>query len=238
MINRIKITLSNPGDNELPVNYHTKFIGAVSSLFTYGKYHGLKNKPYSVSDLQGVYAMNGFLMKSIHSENVFFYITTGDLFFLKEFLSNIIETKDKFNLYGCKIIAIESKEVVLNEKYDIVRTISPVLLKDEEGVFKKRWKYTLRNEIEWITLLNQDAKRKLKAYGCTTDNFKIELVRKIGNDKNVMIHNTFNPTSLAILKITGDYFQRQAIFSYGLGGNTGIGFGALELKKLYEVPID
>lgn len=234
MLKRFKITISTPVKDSFPVEYRTKFIGAVSSLMPYEQYHGKGSKPYSVSDLQGVYVQDGHLGKSSKSDGVYFYVTSSDTMFVREFVKNFDSVKGKFNLYGSVIEKMESEDIFLNDIYDIVRTISPVLLRDNEGKFKKGWKYTLKDEKEWLTLLNDNAKRKIASQGYPTDGFKIELVRKIGNDKSIFIHETFNPTSMAILKVRGDYFQRELLFSFGLGGNTGIGFGALELKKLYD----
>lgn len=99
-----------------------------------------------------------------------------------------------------------------------------LLLKTKEGV-----KITVKDP-QWITLLTEQCKKKLKHKNIEDPDFKIQIFHGEGaREKRCYVGDVLNICSMVRLKIYGKPQTRKTLYNMGLGNSTGCGFGFIKL---------
>lgn len=216
----IKIIFTNPEKNVIPVRNQKELNSYIHKCIGINnKYHDAFSN-YSISSIQGGKIING---KELSFENSAPYIvvTSQDMNFLNTLIGGV--QKDKFTFFNMHFKNIEVSDFYLNEYCDTVMTISPIIVK------KNGYKITFKHP-EWVNILTEQLKSKLKHIGIEDDTLKIE-IRNINKAKEKMIWvgDVFNPCSYLSMKVYGKKKSRLAIYNMGFGGSTGSGFGTIKL---------
>ena len=185
------------------------------------KYHD-KFSPYAISSLFGGIIKNG---KMTYPNGAYFYISTID----EEFIEKIImKTIDGVEMLDMKLESILFEEFKLHNDYDIIRTISPILLQDKN-------KNITYQDDNFIEVLTHKSKLKLLHNGFTQkqiDTLKIEPFHfEKARLKFPKVHKVVNKSSQVMLVVKGDKDIRKALYEFGLGKSTGSGFGSIEIMR-------
>jgi len=153
-----------------------------------------------------------------------------------DFLSTIIgglNNNKKFE-WGMEFSHIDFVPKENYIEYNYFHTISPILFKDENGLY-----VTIENP-EFNNVLTEKTKKKLLHYVSESElvDFKIEKTDS-GFEKvrRLYIHGNLNHASLCNLKITCNKKVADLLFNLGLGKSTGSGFGCIcktENIRLYK----
>ena len=150
-------------------------------------------------------------------------MTSGDLSFIERFVCGIEEEIDKGDkvFFGRRILRYETEVFRVGEYFDVIKTISPVLIK------QKTKKYLSKDE-GWKDILLEKCLKKLEKEGIVDDTFGIEF----GNpdnikDKSVLVHNSYSPCISFVCMVKGKPLTRKCLYELGLGGSTGNGFGSV-----------
>lgn len=189
-----------------------------------------KNNPYhnafsnySVSFLRG-----GKLTPKglIYPDGGKVYISSPDDAFIDTILINIIHSKN-VKLRDMRLNSYDVSDIKINKKYDIIETLSPILLKKGED------RITF-NDDTFITLLQQQCVAKLSKNGLTQNDLKGFTIKPFHFEnakiKLPKIKNVVNPSSHVMLVIEGTTKARKMIYEMGLGNSTGCGFGAVKVR--------
>lgn len=187
------------------------------------KYHD-SFSDYSISGIQGC-RMNSDKSGLIFTNEPYIQITSDDMSVCNDFVCAIINSIDNksVNLFGLHPTRFETFDFPCGKKFDIIKTISPILLKNNGR------KITVVDE-GWIEALNENCKAKLKHGGIEDSSFKIV----IGNKENVKrkmvyVGEVFNPCTDGVFTVYGKEETRKKLYNMGLGNSTGTGFGALKV---------
>ena len=217
----IRLNFTNTTD-KIPVDNQKELNSFVHRVLGHdNKFHDAFSN-YSISGLQGGILDKGTRMLSFR-ENPYIMISSMDNDFLIA-LFNGLSNNSNEKFFGCAIKNYEVREFNIHEKYDIVRTISPILLKDKTGR-----KITIRDN-NWLATLTKQCRNKLKYAGVVDDTFSIEIMN-MDNMKTRLVYvgNVFNPCTSAKLIIKGKPETRRILYNLGLGNSCGSGFGAIKI---------
>lgn len=185
------------------------------------EYHD-KFSPYAVSGLYGGEIIDD---KVSYQNGCYFYISSHDENFMNKIFSSIyggIEMRDM------KLIKVELEGFIINDCYDIIKTISPILL------FKKDKLLTFKDE-EFIEVLTQKSRRKLLHDGFSENDVNTLVIEPFHFEnaklKFPKVHNIINIASQVMLIVRGNKKVRNALYELGLGKSTGCGFGSIEIMN-------
>lgn len=217
-----KITLTQPTQPVNVNNQHEMNSFIHRCIGKGNKYHDTFSS-YNISNLQGGTLNGDKKTLSFHNEP-YFMVSSMDEDFLNTFVSGIT-TKGQ-EVFGMKFKQLEPMKPYLHKFYDKVVTISPILLKDNNGR-----KINIKDN-NWIERLHDQCVKKLAHVGIQDSTFKIEFFKKEkSHTKMVMVGDVFNPCSMVGLKVYGKIATRRALYNMGFGNSTGSGFG---MVKIYE----
>lgn len=215
----IKVIFTKPDNNTIPIvnqkelnSYIHKCIGVNNN------YHD-SFSDYSISSIQGGKLFNNML--SFENSTPYIVITSEDLNFISTIMTGIQNSNHTF--FNMKFSRFEISDFVVGEYCDTIITISPILLK------KNGRKITFKNE-DWVNVLTEQLKNKLKHKGIIDNTLHIE-IRNIhkGKEKNIWVGKVFNPCSYLSLKVYGKKETRKTLYNMGFGNSTGSGFGTIKL---------
>lgn len=191
------------------------------------KYHESFSN-YSISSIQGG---KGVKEGIIFENEPYVQIATDNNEVCMDFVNAIIETIDtkRANFFGLFPTRFETFDFPCGNNFDIVKTISPILLK------KDGKKLNIKNE-NWLEVLNENCKKKLQHEGIEDPTFKIVIgKRESVRSKMIWVDNVFNPCTEGFFTVYGKKETRKKLYSMGIGNSTGTGFGAIKiLVKEYE----
>lgn len=215
----LKIILTKPNIN-IPINNQKELNSFIHRcLGENNKYHDTFSD-YSISSLQGgKLNENKFL---IFSDNPYIICNTNNM----EFITSLIDGLNRgVKFFDMKLEKLLFDDFIVNEFYDKVITISPILIK------YNNYKITHYHE-KWLETLINQSKNKLNKLGVVDDTFDIK-IRNFQNakEKSIYVGNVFNPSTMISLIIYGKPNTRKTLYNLGLGNSTGSGFGCVKLYK-------
>ena len=228
---RIKVILdnNNNNNNQIPVNNNNILVGFVNNILgNNNEYHG-KTGQYCLSSLQGGKLNTDKKTLSFSDNNPYFYFSSMNLDTITKFISNINNLSNNIKCMGMSISNIDViDDFKVNNFFDNVITISPILLYNND--YSK--KITFKTSNNWVNLLIEQSKRKLKHYNIYDETFNIEIVKPHkSKHKTIFYNDIFNPCTLTRLKIYGKKETRYTLYNLGLGASNAIGFGAINIMN-------
>lgn len=189
------------------------------SLGDNNKYHDAFSD-YSISSIQGGknYDRDNMIFEDEHP---YIQVTSLNEKFLNDLLDGV--SKRKYNFYNLTYEKVNFLSFNLHKEYDVVLTISPILLR------VKDYKYTIKDE-NYMTLLKEHCIKKLRRNGIEDKSFDIVLRKpEYAKARSVIVGETFNPCTQASFYVVGKPETRNMLYHLGLGGSTGSGFGAVKV---------
>jgi CRISPR-associated endoribonuclease Cas6 len=221
----VKIIFEKDG-NSIPFKNQREVNGFIyNRLFDRDEEIHSSFSPYSISGLQGLVAsddkkclvpvMEPYIQVSSASDDITNRIVAGVI--------KSINSKNKV-LFGRRVTHIVCEDdSKVGKTYDVIKTLSPVLL------IKDGRKLTCRDE-GWETVLTEHCKRKLSNNGILDETFRIEFSKPENiKVKNIFVGEVFNPCTSFVATVYGKPKTRKLLYSLGIGGSTGSGFGAVEV---------
>ena len=198
--------------------------GFINKLLGEGnKYHGRFSR-YSVSSIQGA-VWNGDVYTFPNGGSV--YISSDDAEFISLIIGGIMSASN-LKIRDMKYINMEICDFEVGKSYDIVRTISPILISDGEKLL------TFRDE-NFLETLIKKSRKKLISCGLNekiANTLELELFHlEKANTLSIKIGDAVNIGSRVMLIAKGDRKARKLIYELGFGKCTGFGFGAVSLNE-------
>lgn len=211
-------TFTRPLNKEVNGLVH-KIIGADN------EYHGAFSR-YSVSSMQG-----GHMNKDgaiAFTDGGYFFISSDDAKFMETIIKGFLKNKKDLSIFDMVYNGWEIKDFIINDKFDLVRTISPILLSDGK-------KAVTFHDSNFIGLLTEKSIKKLIKCGYDekiANTIKFEIFHPENyKTKMVEIKGVKNIANKIMLVVKGDKIARKALYELGLGKCTGFGFGAVSINK-------
>lgn len=212
-------------EKSIPFNHQHQMNGFIYKMLgeKSNKYHDTFSC-YSVSNIQGC------KMKEDKSGLVFpgepyIQIASDNTEVCNDFVCAIINTIDNksANFFGLHPVRFETYDFPCGKKFDIMRTISPILLKQNGR------KITINDE-NWLKVLNENCRAKLANNGIEDKSFKIVIGNRDNvRSKMVYVGDVFNPCTDGVFTVYGKESTRRKLYNMGIGNSTGTGFGAVKL---------
>lgn len=189
------------------------------------KYHG-KFSPYSVSSMQGgKMDKNGVLN---FPNGGYIYVSSIDDMFMQDFLLGLPDFGSEAYLLDMKYDGYEILDFVVNRKYDIVRTISPIITKEHDRLITF-------HDSDFTDYITQKSVKKLINNGIDekiANSLKIKLFHpENAKTKLVAVKNQQNIANQVMFIIEGNKKARLSLYELGIGKCTGFGFGAVEINN-------
>lgn len=182
------------------------------------KYHD-SFSDYSISSIQGGKLYNKNELKFI--DNPYIIITSLNNEFINDMIVGL--EKRKYDFFGMKYKKMEISEFMPNKRFDIINTISPVIVKLNNR------KISIDNEL-FIQTLKQNCIDKLKHKGVEDETFDIFIRNKHKTKKKyIIVGDVFNICTNISLYVYGKPNTRKILYNMGLGGSTGSGFGTIKM---------
>jgi CRISPR-associated endoribonuclease Cas6 len=218
----IKVIFNKPKNNIIPIVNQKELNSYIHKCLGINNEYHDSFSDYAISSIQGG-KLNNNNMLSFENSVPYIIISSENFQFISQIIMGI--ESNKFNLFDMTFKNFEFNDFKVNQTFDKIITISPILLK------KNNKKITFTDK-EWVNVLIEQTKAKLKHKGIIDDTFNIE-IRNVNKAKEKMIYvgNTFNPCSMISLKVYGKKETRKTIYNMGFGNSTGCGFGSI---KVYE----
>lgn len=194
------------------------------------KYHD-KFSPFSVSFVQGG-KMKQDKSGIIFEENPYIQISTTHNEIYEDFIESIENAIDNKTANLCGLYPIRYEDYLdfkCNKTFDVIKTISPILLKKDWYKGGEKRKINCKDE-NWLYELNKNCKEKLQHEGIEDNSFKIVIGNKDAmRTKMITIGGVFNPCTDGVMTVYGKENTRRKLYELGLGHSTGIGFGAIKI---------
>ena len=186
-------------------------------------YHD-KFSNYSVSFLRG-----GILTSEglIYPNGGKVFISSPDETFIETILINLIHSKN-IKLRDMSLTSYDVCDININARYDIIETLSPILLKH------KGKRLTFKDE-SFLTILTEQCIAKLTKNGLSKSDLKGFTIKPFHFENAKIqvpkVKNVVNPSSQVMLVIEGTAKARKMIYEMGFGNSTGCGFGAVKVRR-------
>ena len=224
---RIKIIFN--GCNK---SFNDSIIEKVNGFVNYclgenNEYHG-KFSNYAVSSLQGgKMDKNGVLT---FKDGAYLYVSSLNMNFISMFMTKLLSSNKGVDEMTVKSFEIE--RIVPHNEYDIIRTISPILLTVSKD--RKKRIVTIKDN-DFFDVLTEQSKKKLikegfsesKVNTLTIEPFHIENAKT----KCVIIKGIPNIASKIMAVVKGEPEIREALYDMGLGKSTGYCFGSVTINS-------
>ena len=220
---RLKLNFSN-SKNVFNESLNKEVNGFINKVLGEGnKYHGNISR-YSVSSLQGaVKNSNGYSFPN----GSYLFISSDDGEFIGSIMQGLI-TKSDLHIRDMHYIGIEICDHAIGSKFDLVRTISPILISDGK-------KQITFKDANFIELLTQKSRKKLVFFGMNermANSLEMELFHSENAETAAIpIGKAINIGSKVMLCVKGHKDARKMIYELGFGKCTGFGFGAVTVNK-------
>lgn len=224
----MRIQINFKGSNTIYENNNLKQVKGWFEDNVIGRNNNTHNEfsNYSLSPMLGG-KRNGKYVS--YPEGGYVYFTTNS----DELMSKVIMAL--FNMNNSVAVgdlAYQNFEMVkdfhIHSDYDIVRTISPILLKS------KHRKITINDDC-FLTVLKERCIKKLIDNG-VNENIANTLSIDFFHDENAKVinmqyNNTHNLASKAMFIVKGNRLARKTLYNMGIGSSTGCGFGAVSINE-------
>ena len=190
------------------------------------KYHSAFSN-YSITPPLG-YVVEGDSIKYPNGASM--YINSNDNEFINNVVKGILNNKS-LKIGDMNYCGMEMYEYNVHSDYDMVRSITPILLKNKED-----GKYiTYKDRDDYFKLLEAQCKKKL--LHCGFNENKVNKLKFIpfhlenAKTKYVKFKKGCLPTSQLMFIVEGDRTLRKNLYELGFGNLTGCGFGNIEINK-------
>lgn len=162
------------------------------------------------------------------SNGGYVYFTTNSNELMSEVVTALFGMNDSVAVGDLTYMNFEMvKDFYIHSDYDIVRTISPILLK------RHHKKITINDE-EFLPLLRKRCVEKLVANGINEDKaetLSIEIFYKENAQVvDMQYNNIHNFATKAMFIVKGNRQAREALYNMGIGSSTGCGFGTVSVN--------
>lgn len=187
-------------------------------------YHDAPND-YSLSPmLGGVRDVNG---ESFPKGGYVLFTTSNTELFDKVWRSLLFNCCGNTFVGDLKCKSFEMSQIAVHSDFDVVRTISPVLLKDKYGK-----NITINNGVDaFLERLTITSVKNLIRHGIepkVAETLKFNVFHPEGAKLVPMYYrNKCNFSTKIMLVVTGDKKARETLYDLGLGQSTGCGFGTV-----------
>lgn len=220
---RIKINFSN---SEVIFNdsLNKEVNGFINKVLGHGnKYHGSVSR-YSVSSLQGAVKCEGGYS---FPNGSYLYIASDDGEFMGAIMSGLM-SNEGLHIRDMKYVNIEICDYDIGSKFDLVRTISPILISDGK-------KLVTFKDGNFIELLTEKSRKKLIYFGMNekkANSLKLSLFHpENAKTASIPVGKAVNIGSKVMLYVEGHKDARKLMYELGFGKCTGFGFGAVSVNK-------
>lgn len=189
------------------------------------KYHGTFSR-YSVSSMQGGRMDKDGVLNFPNGGYVF--VSSDDSEFMVTLLKGLAAKQKNLYVLDMKYKGMELCDFKVNERFDLVRSISPILISDGK-------KAVTFNDDNFFELVREKSIKKLIKCG-----YDEKLVNTLEinpfhpekyKTKMVEINGVKNIGSRVMFCISGDKTVRKALYELGIGKCTGFGFGAVSINN-------
>lgn len=215
IVNYTKNTEDVPQDNQRLLNtYIHKCLG------NNNKYHDTFSD-YAISSLQGGHTNEKVVN---FNDGGYFIISSNNIQFIEDIISGIQKNVDLF--CGMKLSGVVISDFNAHKDYDIVLTISPILLKRSDSSI------CIFSDDDFIDVLETNCKNKLDKLNINLDlsDFKIELYKPEQSKVSVVkVKKHFNKASKIKMIVRGNLDARKSLYNLGFGKSTGSGFGSIKI---------
>ncbi len=186
------------------------------------KWHD-KFSDYNISGMFGGDIVNG---QCLYINGGYFYISSTNEEFIMTISKNLLYLTDNIFLRDMPYINYEIKTYKIHSDYDVIKSISPILLKYKE-------KYLTFNDDNFLNILLNQSRKKLLYKGFTEkqvntivfEPFHFENAKiKYSKRKNYAL-----PASKIMLIVKGNNECRKTLYEMGIGNSTGYCFGSIEI---------
>lgn len=223
---RIKINFK--GSNTAYENNNLKQVKGWFEDNVIGRNNDIHNKfsNYSLSPMMGG-KRNGKYISYPDGGYVYFTTNSGDLMLkVTMALFNMVNTTKVGDLEYRNFEMV--KDFHIHSDYDLVRTISPILLKVNH-------KQITVNDDCFLSVLKERCVKKLIDNGVSKNDantLSIDFFHK-ENAKvvNMQYNNIHNLTTKAMFVIKGNRHAREILYNMGIGSSTGCGFGTVSINE-------
>lgn len=191
------------------------------------KYHDNFSN-YSLTGLMGGKYVGG---KFYFNDGAHFYVSSTDEDFIKLIFESFSQN-DELMMGHMKLLDVSFDDFEVQRDYDIVRTISPILLKDKGRTI------TFEDD-DFIDILTRKSRQKLIHNGFTEKEAETLVLTPFHfeNAKHtyVKVGKAVNKASSVMIVVRGDKKVRYAMYNMGFGKSTGCGFGSITIiRKDYK----
>ena len=222
---RIKLNF-DPNTKPIHNPLNKEVNGFINNVLGIGnEYHG-KFSRYSVSSMQGGHMDKNGVLNFPNGGYVF--VSSDSDEFISKFLRGISKKRNLLYVFDMKYKSMDIKDFKVNERFDLVRTISPILLSS-----KDKKVLTFQDE-EFISILTEKSKKKLIKCGYDknlVDTLNMRLFHpENSRTKMVQVGEQKNIASKIMLYVEGDKSVRKALYELGIGKCTGFGFGSVSIN--------
>lgn len=223
-VNVLKINFTHPTES-VPVNNQKEMNSYIHRCIGNGNPYHDSFSDYAISSLQGGKLDKGTDML-VFEGNPYILMTLNNIGFGKDFVNGLLFKKE--TVFGMRYNGYELVEMKTHREYDIVTTVSPILLKVRgcDGVDKK---VTIRDD-GYIDMLKEHCVRKLKNNGIVDGTFDL-VVRnpEKAKQKLIWVGDVFNPCTNISMYVYGKRETREKLYNLGFGNSTGSGFGFVKV---------
>lgn len=201
-------------------------VGCVQTLFgEENKYHDSFSN-YNVSGLLGGKVQDDGSMT--YPDGCYFLFSSTDEELISKVVNNLFLKKTDLYLREASFEGFEMVFDDINRDYDIVNTISPILLKKDK-------RYLTFNDEDFLEYLTLQCKKKLQYEGISDkeiSKFSIEPFHfENGAVKYTKRKNYALPASNIMLLVKGSPKCRKIIYENGFGNSTGYCYGTIKIKE-------
>lgn len=225
----MRLTLNfEPSERVFETPVEDFVVGFVQKMLGDGnKWHN-SFSAYNISTMQGWDIKDG---KIYFPKGGYFHISSIDMEFMKTITDNLLKCYDTAVLRDMKLKNFSFTADSIHSDYDIVKTISPILLKTKDNRI-----VTFKDD-DFIRLLTEQCKAKLLHNGFNESDvrdFEIQpfhfedAVVKYTKRKNYSL-----PASRVMLVIKGKPKCRKVLYEMGIGSSTGYCYGTVEIMKIH-----
>ena len=187
------------------------------------KYHGTISR-YSISSLQGaVKNGNGYSFPN----GSYLFISSSDGEFIGTVISGLINNQH-LHIRDMEYIKMEICDYNVGSRFDLVRTISPILISEGN-------RFVTFKDDNFIELLTEKSIKKLIYSGLDekkANTLKLQLFHaENAKTASIPIGEAVNIGSKVMLYVEGNKDARKLIYELGFGKCTGFGFGAVTINN-------
>lgn len=228
----MRIQLTFKGKAKIPKNRVNKKVNGFINKVLGGNnpYHGTISH-CSVSKLQKYTTTddNCYLFE----DGAYITVSSANNKFISDFVSGLILAKDSFKIEGLVFDKFEIDEIKVNRKYDIIRTTSPIILKDKDG------RFCIFKDDNFIETLTNKSRKKLMHNGVAEDVANTLEFKLFHPEKAYLAYIEFDGkktlSSNVMLVVKGNRLARKKIYEMGLGASTSFCYGSVKVANEFEL---